>query len=93
MSYHLSNLAWEIELRAPEKIVLLALSHRSVQSTRECTMTVARLAFECGLSSSGVRQQLAALIARGLVDELRDGRTTHYRVNVAPQELVTDGQA
>jgi DNA-binding transcriptional ArsR family regulator len=93
MSYHLSNLAWEIELRGMEKLVLLSLAHLSVQTTRECSVTVSRLAFMCGLSSSGVRQQLAALIARGLVDELRDGRTTHYRINVAPQELAADGQA
>lgn len=93
MSFHLVNQAWDIELRGMEKLVLLCLSHLSVQTTRECSVTVARLAYMCGVSSSGVRQQLTALIARGLVDELRDGRTTHYRVNVARQELVIDGQA
>lgn len=93
MSYHLSNLAWEIELRGTPKLVLLCLAHLSVQSTRECNVTVSRLAFMCGLSSSGVRQQLTALIAAGLVEELRDGRTTYYRVNVAPQEQGSDGKA
>lgn len=93
MSYHLSNLAWEIELRGTQKIVLLCLAHLSMQSTRECSVTVTRLAFMCGLSSSGVRQQLIALIAAGLVEELRDGRTTYYRINVTPQEQGNDGQA
>lgn len=80
MSFHLSNLAWEIELRGPQKLVLLCLAHLSVQSTRECCVTIARLTVLCGMSDSGVRQQLTALIALGLVEELRDGRVVHYRV-------------
>ncbi|QGZ56724.1 helix-turn-helix domain-containing protein [Paraburkholderia acidiphila] len=82
MSFHLSNLAWDIELRGPQKLVLLCLSHLSVQSTRECSVTIARLCVLCGMSSSGVRQQITSLVALGLVEELRDGRQTFYRVNV-----------
>ncbi|WP_028204994.1 helix-turn-helix domain-containing protein [Paraburkholderia nodosa] len=82
MSFHLSNLAWEIELRGPQKLVLLCLSHLSVQSTCECSVTIARLMVLCGMSSSGVRQQIGSLVALGLVEELRDGRQTFYRVNV-----------
>jgi len=93
VSHHLTNLAWEIELRGMQKLVLLCLSHLSVQSTRECRVTVARLAFMCGLSSSGARQQLAELVAAGLVVELRDGRAVHYRVNVAQQEPVANARA
>ncbi|CAB3783160.1 hypothetical protein LMG28688_01591 [Paraburkholderia caffeinitolerans] len=92
MSFHLSNLAWEIELRGPQKLVFLCLSHLSLQSTRECSVTIARLMVLCGMSSSGVRQQLATLVSLGLVEELRDGRVVHYRVNLgAPRAC--DGEA
>ncbi|WP_321896004.1 winged helix-turn-helix domain-containing protein [Paraburkholderia heleia] len=84
MSFHLSNLAWDIELRGPQKIVLLCLSHLSVQSTRECSVTIAKLTVMCGMSSSGVRQQITSLVALGLVEELRDGRQVYFRVNVVP---------
>lgn len=82
MSHHLMNQAWEIELRGPQKIVLLCLSHLSMLSTRECSVTVTRIALMCGMSTTGVRQQLATLVSLGLVEELRDGRVLHYRVNV-----------
>jgi hypothetical protein len=82
MSHHLINQAWEIELRGSTKIVLLALCHLSAVSTCECTATISRLAYICGMSDSGVRQQLATLIELGRVDELRDGRAVHYRVMV-----------
>lgn len=88
MSHHLTNLTWGIELRGMQKLVLLALAHLSVQSTCECTPTVRRLAFMCGVSTSCVRSQLDALKAKGFVDELQADGTTLYRVNVAPREKV-----
>lgn len=92
MSFHLSNLAWDIELRGPQKLVLLCLAHLSVQSTRECSPTIARIAVMCGISDSSVRDQIRALGALGLIEELRNGRIVHYRVNVgAPREA--DGEA
>ncbi|MFD1557062.1 winged helix-turn-helix domain-containing protein [Paraburkholderia silviterrae] len=92
MSHHLTNQAWDIELRGMQKLVLLCLSHLSVQTTRECSPSIARLAYLCGLSTSGVRQQLATLVGLGLVEELRDGRLVHYRVNVGVARA-TDGEA
>lgn len=85
MSHHLTNQAWEIELRGPQKIVLLCLSHLSALSTRECSVTVTRVALMCGMSTTGIRQQLTSLVSLGLVEELRDGRALHYRVNVGPR--------
>lgn len=83
MSYHLSNLAWDIELRAMPKIVLLCLSHLSLQSSCECEVTVRKLSFMCGMSVSAVRTHIDALVSQGLVDEIgADGRN-FYRVNVA----------
>jgi DNA-binding IscR family transcriptional regulator len=86
MSHHLSNQAWDIELRGPRKIVLLCLAHLAVLSTRECPATVRKIAYMCGMSDSGVRDQLAALAAEGLVDEIRGDGATFYRVNVAPRD-------
>jgi DNA-binding IscR family transcriptional regulator len=86
MSHHLTNQAWEIELRGPTKLVLLCLAHLAVQSTRECCPTIAHIAHRCGISTSSVREQLKALVAAGLVEELRDGRAVHYRVNAGPRE-------
>ena len=86
MSFHLSNQAWEIELRGPQKIVLLCLAHLAMQSTCECSATIRKIAFMCGMSDSGVRGQLAALGTAGLVAEIRGNGETFYRVNVAPRE-------
>ena len=62
MSHHLTNQAWEVELRSNQKVVFLALAHLSQLSTQESTPTVRRLAFMCGLSDSGVRDQLEQLV-------------------------------
>lgn len=86
MSHHLTNQTWDIELRGPRKIVLLCLAHLAVMSTRECSATVRKIAFMCGMSDSGVRDQLVALAAAGLVDEIRGDGETFYRVNVAPRD-------
>jgi predicted ArsR family transcriptional regulator len=83
MSHHLTNLTWRIELRGMQKLVLLALSHLAVQSTGEANSTVQRLAFMCGISDSGVREQLKHLTEAGYVETVTvDGKPT-YRVRVA----------
>ena len=87
MSHHLTNHAWEIELRGLQKLVLLALSHLAVQSTGECTPSVRRLAFMCGVSDSCVRDQLAHLVGAGYIEPLLDfdGKVSAYRVDVLPR--------
>jgi DNA-binding MarR family transcriptional regulator len=86
MSHHLTNHAWEIELRGLQKLVLLALSHLAVQSSGTCHPTVRRLAFMCGVSDSCVRDQLDRLDEEGYVERLADpdGKTVGYRVLVLP---------
>jgi hypothetical protein len=84
MSHHLSNRAWDIELKGNQKIVLLALAHMSIQSTGKCSVTVARLAFMCGLSDSCVRAQLKTLIAKrhiSLVPGALEGGAHMYRLD------------
>lgn len=90
MSHHLTNLTWEIDpaaadLSAHGLVVLLRLAHLSVQSTRECWVTVPQLAVMCRISDSGVRRQLKELEEMGFVEQFRDGRRTSFRINVAPR--------
>lgn len=80
MSHHLTNQAWEVELRSAQKIVFLALAHLSQLSTQESTPSVRRLAFMCGLSDSGVRDQLAELQKAGLVERVQTIDGPGYRL-------------
>ncbi|HDR9026926.1 TPA: helix-turn-helix domain-containing protein [Burkholderia vietnamiensis] len=84
MSFHLSNQAWDVELRSNQKIVLLALAHLAKQSTAECAPTVRKLAFMCGLSDSGVRDQLKLLEAAGRVEVIDGDDGPRYRITVGP---------
>lgn len=83
MSAHRVHQAWGVELRHTEKIVLLALSHHAVLSTGESSPKVSRLARDCGMSESAVRESIKALEAAGHVQStpVRRG-VTCYRVKV-----------
>lgn len=82
MSIHLVNLAWQKDLRAAQKIVLMALADAAVQSTGECFPSIRMLSAKCGLSASAVRAQIKALESTGLVEfEERNG-TNLYRVKL-----------
>jgi len=83
MSSHRVNQAWSIELRHTEKIVLLALSHHAVMSTGESTPKISRLARDCGMSESAVRDSIKSLEAAGhiVVMPIRRG-VTQFRVKV-----------
>jgi len=89
MSHHLTNLTWEIDGAALDSshglLVLLRLAHLSVQSTGECWVTVPQLAVKCRISDSGVRRQLKLLEEQGFVVQLKQGRRTTFRINVAPR--------
>jgi len=83
MSSHRVNQAWGVELRHTEKIVLLALSHHAVMSTGESSPKVSRLARDCGMSESAVRESIKALETAGHIATapIRRGVTV-YRVKV-----------
>ncbi|KVS52229.1 hypothetical protein WK39_26585 [Burkholderia cepacia] len=85
MSFHLSNQAWDVELRSNQKIVLLALAHLAKQSTGESAPTVRKLAFMCGLSDSGVRDQLKLLEEAGRIEVIDGDDGPRYRINVGPR--------
>jgi DNA-binding FadR family transcriptional regulator len=82
MSIHLVNLAWQKDLRAAQKIVLMALADAAVQSTGECFPSVRVLSAKCGLSASAVRTQIKALEAAGLVEIVARDGTNLYRVKL-----------
>lgn len=83
MSHHLTNLAWDIELRGVPKLVLLALSHLAVQSTGECAPTIRRLAYMCGMSDSGVREQLKRLAGARYIELITTHGETTCRILIA----------
>ncbi|VVE68890.1 helix-turn-helix domain-containing protein [Pandoraea anapnoica] len=83
MSAHRVHQAWGVELRHTEKIVLLALSHHAVMSTGESSPKVSRLARDCGLSESAVRESIRALETAGHIVTMPVRRgVTLYRVKV-----------
>lgn len=82
MSFHLVNLAWQRDLRAAQKIVLLALADFAQQSTGECFPSVRVLSAKCGLSASAVRSQIKSPQAAGLVDVETQEDGLVYRVKL-----------
>jgi len=82
VSFHLVNLAWQRDMRAAKKIVLLALADFATQSTGECWPSVRALSAKCGLSASTVRVQLHALIADGLIELTIKSGKEGFRVKV-----------
>ncbi|WP_321865695.1 helix-turn-helix domain-containing protein [Paraburkholderia tropica] len=80
MSFHLINLAWHRDLRATQKIVLIALADFAQQTTGECNPSVRVLSAKCGLSASAVRKQIKALQAARLVDVISREGGVAYRV-------------
>jgi DNA-binding FadR family transcriptional regulator len=82
VSFHLVNLAWQRDMRAAQKIVLLALADFAQQSTGECFPSIRVLSAKCGLSASAVRSQIKSLQAIGLVDVEMQSDGTVYRVKL-----------
>lgn len=82
MSFHLVNLAWQRDMRAAQKIVLLALADFAQQSTGECFPSVRVLSAKCGLSASAVRAQIKSLQSMGLVDVETQSDGVVYRVKL-----------
>lgn len=83
MSLYHENFAWQIELAALKKIVLLYVARAAGLQSRECNPTVQRISFECGMSESAVRTFLKELETDGLLSRMKvPGKGTVYRVNL-----------
>jgi len=81
MSLHHENLAWEVELPALKKVVLLAIARAAHLNNRECWPSVQHLAFKCGMSESAVRGAIKDLTELGWIETLKvPGKRTVYRV-------------
>ncbi|MEZ7524033.1 helix-turn-helix domain-containing protein [Burkholderia vietnamiensis] len=81
MSIHHENLAWEIELPALKKVVLLAIARAAHLTNRECWPSVQSLAFRCGMSESAVRSSIKDLEEAGHIETMKvPGKGRVYRV-------------
>lgn len=81
MSLHHENFAWEIELPALKKVVLLAIARAAHLTNRECCPSVQHLAFKCGMSESAVRGAIKDLEASGHIETMKvPGKGKVYRV-------------
>ncbi|KVL84160.1 helix-turn-helix domain-containing protein [Burkholderia stagnalis] len=81
MSLHHENLAWEVELPALKKVVLLAIARLAHLNNRECWPTVQSLAFRCGMSESAVRTAIKDLEELGWIETMKvPGKRRVYRV-------------
>lgn len=81
MSLHHENLAWEIELPALKKVVLLAIARAAHLTNRECNPSVQLLAFRTGMSESAVRSAIKDLEEAGHIESMKvPGKGRVYRV-------------
>ncbi|KUZ35256.1 helix-turn-helix domain-containing protein [Burkholderia territorii] len=81
MSLHHENLAWEIELPALKKVVLLAIARAAHLTNRECNPTVQSIAFRTGMSESAVRASIKDLEEAGHIETMKvPGKGRIYRV-------------
>ncbi|WP_017773818.1 helix-turn-helix domain-containing protein [Paraburkholderia kururiensis] len=86
MSLYHENYAWEFELPALKKMVLVYLARAAHLSTRECNPTVQAISFMCGMSDSAVRTYLKELERDGHIETMKvPGRRVVYRVNLGKQ--------
>jgi DNA-binding transcriptional ArsR family regulator len=67
VSIRLLTRAWELELPAARKLVLLCLADHASDDERKCWPSVARIATRTGLTERAVQQHLAGLKEGGLV--------------------------
>lgn len=81
MSIHHENLAWEIDLPALRKVVLLCLARFAHLTTRECRPSIRVIAFRCGMSESAARSCIDDLVEQRLIEKMKvPGKGTVYRI-------------
>lgn len=83
MSLHHENFAWNVELPALTKMVLLFVAREANLNNRECHPSVPAISFKCGMSDSSVRLALQKLVESGHLERMKvAGKGTVYRVNL-----------
>ena len=83
MSLHHENLAWDVELPALKKMVLLYVARAANLNNRECHPSIQAISFKCGMSDSSVRGFLKELEEEGHLERMKvPGKGTVYRVNL-----------
>jgi DNA-binding transcriptional MocR family regulator len=68
MSFQAMTWAVQIELPVKQKIVLLMLANRASPDDRRCIPSIRRLARDCGMSETSVKEALRALRDGGLIE-------------------------
>jgi predicted transcriptional regulator len=83
MSLHHENFAWNVEMSALKKMVLLFVAREANLNNRECSPSIQLISFKCGMSDSSVRGFLKELEAEGHIESMKvRGKGTVYRVNL-----------
>jgi hypothetical protein len=67
MSYKATTWAWQQQLVALDKLVLLALADRHNTETGRCDPSVSRIAKDCGMSTRSVQNSIKSLQTTGLL--------------------------
>jgi hypothetical protein len=96
MSVHISSRVWKLQLRPPEKLVLLKLADCCDDEGANAFPSVSRIARECGMSDRTVQRSLALLRSKGLVSVQAEhdcaGRfPTTYKIHPERGDTVTPG--
>ena len=97
MSHKANTWAWEQDLPALQKIVLLALADRHNADTGRCDPSIKRVAENCGMSHRSVQSAIRQLTAKGLITPTprRSGEkslSNLYTLNLSAGLLVQDVQ-
>jgi hypothetical protein len=86
MSYKFTDAIWKIELRLPEKVVLLRMADYAGNDGGSIFPSVARVAKDCGLSDRAVQLILRKYVDEGLLVIVDDGggrgKTRHYAMDL-----------
>lgn len=93
MSFQAMTWAVEKELPALQKLVLLMLANCCNHHTGRCDPTHERLAKECGMSRTSVKDALRALKERGLIEVLnrsQDGVSLPNQYRLVLKEISTE---
>ena len=87
MSIKLMNAAWELQMPAGQKFVLVALCDQASDSG-ECFPSIATIARRCSMGERSVQRHIRDLEYAGYIERIeRIGRSTIYRIN--PRQIGT----
>lgn len=91
MSIKLMSAAWDLDIPASEKMVLLALCDRADDNGESCFLSVGAIARKCSKSERSIQGAIRRLRDTGfLTFDERTGRTNLYHLN--PRKICTPAE-